>query len=257
MVEVTATSTVTPEPTNRNEPTETPTPEPTPTSTPVPLADLLLEPLLIQSGDLPPGCSGSQVRAEVPHSLRNGPVSQNSIRQILVKNGQTGGSASVPLFESLEDVEAALDLAAEDLPDVEAVNDFDEAAHLGIFSVMNMSPASFAISRRHAVVQGQFIGTTDAYAALSYAKRLEARLEPLVCRDEGAAAPVGTSSVADALTPTQKPRSTQEPTHTPRPTPSSQREAVVRAGTARWSAVSPPARRSACIDIGYRRQKWN
>lgn len=39
------------------------TPTPTATPTPIPLSDIDLEPILIQSGDLPAGYSGSQVKS--------------------------------------------------------------------------------------------------------------------------------------------------------------------------------------------------
>lgn len=190
-----STTTATLEPTNTIPPTETPLPTqpptatPEPTATPVPLADIDLEPLLVQPGDLPPGYAGSQIRVELPDFALRGPEPVNHVRQILSKNGDVGGNVAIVLYESLEDVQEAFVLAAENLPNAAAVDDFTEDGSLGSFAVLNLSAASFAFSRCHAVVSGQLLGTTDVGAALSYAKRLEARLQPYVCID-GEASPV-------------------------------------------------------------------
>jgi len=166
------------------EPTATPTVVPTaaPTETPVPLGDINLEPLLIQPGDLPPGYTASQIRMDFPEFLRDAPEPQGFLRQLIDGRSGIGGSVQVLLYDSLQDVDAALLLVADTIPDPEVSDGYGEKCYISSTSIA-VRTASFAFSRCHAVVLGTFIGTSSIGAATSYAMRLDARLEPVVCRD--------------------------------------------------------------------------
>jgi hypothetical protein len=99
------TDTPTPVPTDTPTPvpTDTPTPVPTDTPTPVPLSGIDLEPILIQSGDLPAGYSGAQVRSVLPGMFDGLPETDNSVYQQFEKDGGPAGGIAIALYESLDD----------------------------------------------------------------------------------------------------------------------------------------------------------
>ncbi len=76
------------------------------------LSEVDLEPLLIQSGDLPAGFSGSQVRDRAPDMFKEVPTPQKAISQQLQRNGSATGTVTVLLYDSADDVAKAYSLTA-------------------------------------------------------------------------------------------------------------------------------------------------
>lgn len=162
-------------------PTEVP---PTAIPTPVPLADIDLEPFLIQSGDLPSGYDGSQVFNEAPAMFDKAPHPINAINQRFEHKDETAGGVSVLLYESTDDVKKAYDVVVDGLVD-DLIVQKPELGEGGVTSVIQiqkgLSFSEGAFHRCHAVVHVRFT-INDERAVESYLERLDKRLQPLVCQ---------------------------------------------------------------------------
>lgn len=190
-----------PEPTETPEPTPTisptATPQPTPTSTPIPLSQVDLEPLLTQSGDLPAGLSGAQVRDSLPEWMSDAlPSPENMIQRQFERDGEAAGGVTVVLYESDVDVDTAyaafvdnfgepvsregLETTRVTVPDIaeeaEAVTIESELAGV------SMNAAGLAFVRCRGVVHIMMTGTSSLIHVESYGKRLDKRLVPAICR---------------------------------------------------------------------------
>ncbi len=204
----TPTDTPLPTPTNTQEPTNTPvpptptnTPVPpsptnTPTATPIPLSELDLEPLLIQPGDLPAGFSGAQVKDVAPNMFDDLSAAENTIDQRFERGGDTAGGVTVFLYDSTSEIEEAYALLMSIEADyvvlltggmnIQTVTGVGEQA---IVSVLSFSVGGFALEssdlafiRCNAVVHIRMAGVVDIDTIKAYAKRLDSRLEPVVCQ---------------------------------------------------------------------------
>ena len=172
-------------PTSTPIPTETPVP-PTPTATPVPLADIDIESLVIQDGDLPAGMSGGQIFGEAPKVLAGAPEPATIIRQELADGSDTVGSVTIGLYETSAYVERTYKILLGGLGDEEAVDGLGDEAAASSFSASvagtDVESVALAFYRCSAVVYIVFSNTSDADVAIAYAKRLDKRLAETVCR---------------------------------------------------------------------------
>lgn len=194
-----------------------PLPTVDPNATPVPLAEINLEPLLIQPGDLPAGMSGGQVTiGRPPDSNKPGgvarglPMSDNEIHQQFERNGESTTNwvnwVSVFLYKSNNDVTTVYDLIRTGFPgswrssdsavifEKKTLNNVGEKATIAtmddpIFSRL----VDIVFVRCNAVVRIRMINSgrmtnrdqeidVVATEAISYAKRLDTRLSQAVCR---------------------------------------------------------------------------
>jgi hypothetical protein len=157
-------------------------------STPVPLAGLNLEPYLIQSGDLPAGYSGVQavkVADDTFPWVSNHGI--NNIYQQLQKNGNSVGNITVFLYDSTDQ----RDLAYKQLINgmgIENQKNIDGIGEKGTYSVMDVvrSGKEIMISelvfvRCNALINITMSETKNIDDLSAYAKKLDARLQPLVC----------------------------------------------------------------------------
>ena len=164
--------------------------EPTPTT--IPISEIDLTELLVQPGDLPAGIDEAQIR-DTPDSLVSWvPKASNVIYQQFDKSGKGMGGVTVWLYETqteaanayselrngivgLEDYDEIGDRSADILPDT------GTALVLGISVEYLLGHLVF--NRCHAVVYvGMAPGASGIEAIRAYAKRLDTRLEPIVCR---------------------------------------------------------------------------
>jgi len=184
----------TPRPTNTPPPTHTPMPTNTPTPTPIPLSELRLEPLLIQPGDLPAGFSGAQVKDVAPSLFDDLPTAENTIDQRFERGGDTAGGVTVFLYDSTSEIEEAYALIMSIEADssimggmnVQAVAGVGEQAIVSVLSLsvwgFTLESSDLAFIRCNAVVHIGMVGVVDIDTIKAYAKRLDSRLEPVVCQ---------------------------------------------------------------------------
>lgn len=186
--------TETPKPTPSVNPTDTP--QPIPTVTPVPLSQIDLEPLLTQSGDLPAGLSGAQVRGFLPEMYDNLPTSDNAIQRQFQRDGDAAGFVTVLVYESSSHCDAAytgiLDGFGDSTvgPDIKAaretISDVGERAEAVTLESevggISLEAIDMAFTRCHAVAHIRMTGTLSLLDIKSYAKRLDNRLAAVACR---------------------------------------------------------------------------
>jgi len=187
---------VTPTPTNTPKPTDTPVP-PTPTNTPtpsaIPLSELELEPLLIQPGDLPAGFSGAQVRDVAPGMFDETPTAENAISQQFERGGDTAGGVAVLLYDSKSEIEEAYALFVSGMAgNVQTVTGVGEQAAVSVWSLsvlgITRKGSELLFIRCGAVAHIRMADVVDIDTITAYAKRLDSRLEPVVCRPDMAKA---------------------------------------------------------------------
>jgi len=146
-----------------------------------PLVSVDLEPLLIQAGDLPAGVTGAQVRDTPPKMFDGMPKAAKAVYQQLAQGNQQTGGVAVFLYET--GVDAGYAFAAKGMGDVDPVADVGEQA---IVTKAADNPAlnfvDLLFRRCAAVVHTRMSGADlDRDTAAAYAKRLDARLKPVVC----------------------------------------------------------------------------
>jgi hypothetical protein len=148
--------------------------------TAVPLADIDLTPLLIQSGDLPAGLSGAQIKDTVPAGLRAVPKPANVIDQRFQQNGTLAGGVVVLLYEASADVDSAFRLAVGEGKTSEPQYGVGDTARIWSPNAV-LTRARVAFTRCHAYIDITF-GQASIDQVTAYAKRLDQRLQPLACR---------------------------------------------------------------------------
>lgn len=171
--------------------TSTPTPQPSPTvtntltPTPVPLSEIKIESIVIEEGDLPAGFSGAQIRDSAPGMFRDLPSAQNTLYQQLQKDGDVAGFITIFLYDSKEDIENAYDLTVSGMTDEAELSSEvgEKATVLFIPSIRAVGTdiAAVAFVRCSAFVYIN-MSTRSEDSVIAYAKRLDGRLERLVCR---------------------------------------------------------------------------
>lgn len=189
-------------PTQTPAPTSTvvPTLAPTPTVTPIPLADLDLVPLLVQSGDLPAGVGTGQVLRGIDIVARGMPDADYAIRLQFSKDEEGLGAVTVWLYAKPEIViEAYREQSGRlmELDDFELVADIGDHAvgvppavsaaraleASGLGSYMDSLIGELVFVRCHAVVHIALpYSTGNLIPMASYARALDERLAPVVCR---------------------------------------------------------------------------
>ena len=172
-------------------PTLTPTAQatamPPPTAAPVPLSEIDLEPLLIQGADLRVGYLGAQIRDYAPPMFDKLPGSENTIYQQLEYNGEQTGGVTVFLYSNENDLSQAYIQVLYAMGDqVEPVQEIGDEAALLFMSIEVLSEkkeyADLAFIRCGALAHIRIGKDSDKESIIAYAKRLDKRLEPIICR---------------------------------------------------------------------------
>ncbi|OGO33242.1 MAG: hypothetical protein A2Z16_00735 [Chloroflexi bacterium RBG_16_54_18] len=154
--------------------------------TEIPLADLDLEPLLLEDGDLPADFKGSTIRhtiEEAPFSELP-PAAQAIVQEIDGYNQDTSNFVYVLLYEDFDDLQEAFEqLVTKSFKfneEAEPIDGIGEQAQFekDEFAFHYIPYEKVAFTRCNALV---YIETsTDS---LNYARRLDARLKETVCRN--------------------------------------------------------------------------
>jgi len=156
------------------------------------LAEIDLESILIQTGDLPAGYSGAQIREQAPEMFSKLPRGEVSVYQQLAKHGDSAGGITVFLYSQSEQVSKAYSLivsgfgTSEDnslltkvtrsLPDI---GEECTATSMKAKQPYVQDACDLAFVRSSAVVHIRMSNATEDDIA-SYAKRLDKRLKNLL-----------------------------------------------------------------------------
>jgi hypothetical protein len=181
-------------------PTEIVIPTSIPTATPIPLSEINIEPFLIQANDLPPQLNGSQVRDQTPEIVPGIPQPINQIYQAF---GRTDGGIVfeksgiyVFIYNDLEAAKYSYQFVLKAMQEgrthgavpkyadpskVHAENEVGEESAWMKAPFMNFEPVTDLAWRNcNAVFYVRMVGDSDV--ANAYARRLNERLTPLICR---------------------------------------------------------------------------
>ena len=153
---------------------------PTPEPTSIPLDQIDLAPIIFQKGDLPPGFEPAQVRA-MTGSLTDGvPTPVNFYSLSLENNGENGGVVDILLYDNEDTTIKAYIAAANNMPGAMTKAEVGDSGTLAT-SFMFIDAVSLTFRRCNTVVTFQFQGTTSKDAALSYAIRIDERIQESIC----------------------------------------------------------------------------
>jgi len=145
----------------------------------VALKDIDLEPLLVQSGDLPSGMSAAQIKDSAPPAMKDYPPATKAIDQRFQRGGKTVGGVVVLLYEQQSDLTTATALVTKIGKYSEVLPDVGEQAKL--FLGTDLLPVrGVTFVRCHAVVDVA-MSNVDTREITAYAKRLDKRLQAVVC----------------------------------------------------------------------------
>lgn len=152
-----------------------------PTATQIPFSALNLEPILITTGDLPPGYEASQIRNELSDLSKASPTPDYFVSQSISYNGNFGGTIDVLIYEDSVKTQSAYQVISNNMPGDSTNIEVGDGGQISSTSFI-VSTVSLSFIRCHAVVSVQFMETTQKDDVVSYAKRLDERLKPLVCQ---------------------------------------------------------------------------
>jgi hypothetical protein len=153
-------------------------------STVVPLTALDLESLLIQPGDLPAGVVGSQVKDKAPPVFKDVPLPVKAIDQRFgLADGAIIGGVTVLLYDSPTDLEKAYAVVIKGMgSSAYPSTEVGDKARIGGLTARTQRIAEVSFVRCHALVSVSLSETPQPDDdTLTYAKRLDRRLTPLVC----------------------------------------------------------------------------
>lgn len=175
----------------------------------VPLSDIKLELLVLQPGDLTASISGGSIEHTAPEGYLELPAADNIIRQYFEQDGERRGSVEVSLYESSSDLERAYNLVVDGMGDSrvseppkpgtvgELMNYREETKVQQLPSIGYKATAlqevrsysgkeknRFLITfvRCHALATIRMGNPADVNVVADYAKRLDKRLTPVVCK---------------------------------------------------------------------------
>ena len=186
----TSTSTISPTHTSIAIPTHTSTAIPTSTSTLTPtdvqLAEISLDEILIQFGDLPAGYSGGQIRYVAPAMFNEMPPAEYTIYQQFAKSSDVSGGVTVFLYKSPQEIEEAFVNTVDGMGDSAKI--VEGIGEKGVITYTSMTVlgsktefGDIVFTRCNAVVHVRMTDIPDEIALSSYATRLDNRLIEILC----------------------------------------------------------------------------
>ena len=153
----------------------------------IPLDEIKLEELLILPGDLPAGYVGQQIKRELPNSLKDLGIYEgiNIASQRFRNADWASEGVTIAIYASAEEPKYIFDeLLTSRLPKVEGLGEVSLIHEGGAFC--DRCSIQVIFFRCHALVYidiyDQLASRDSVYATITtYAKRLDQRLQPLVC----------------------------------------------------------------------------
>lgn len=147
--------------------------------TTVPLSALDLEPLLIQSGDLPAGIAAAQVKDVAPLAFNGYPPTTKAIDQRFQRDGKAVGGVVVLLYEQQDNFNTARSLAMKISESSKPLDGVGEEAKAFLGSDL-LPIRGITFIRCRAIVDVSISNVTIEEVA-AYAMRLDKRLSGVVC----------------------------------------------------------------------------
>lgn len=144
------------------------------------LKEIDLSTVIFQDGDLPAGFEPAQIRSELSDFSDGVPSPDNFISQSVSRNNKHGGIVDILIYEDLSKIKPVYDLIVPEMPGDEESADVGEFGTVAMNSLI-LNTASLTFARCHAVVTFQFQGSFNSVDAVSYAKRLDDRLQKVIC----------------------------------------------------------------------------
>jgi hypothetical protein len=157
-------------------PTHTVVPKPTK----IPLKSIDLSSVIFQPGDLPAGYESGQVRSRLSDFTKNGPAPDNYVSQAMSHNGVAGGLVDILVYEDIGMVQKSYDSTVYQIPGNKQNANIAENSMISV-SILMTKYTSLAFERCHAVVVMQFQGNVQSSEVISYATRLDSRLQKIAC----------------------------------------------------------------------------
>jgi hypothetical protein len=151
-----------------------------PSPTAVSLADVDLESLVLQSGDLPSGIQRGQVRAAVPNAFKGVPAAEQTFNQILERTGSSTGNVTILLYRETNKRDTAYGVMVKGAGSrAQPSNGVGEQAII-FPGTRDLPVSSVSFVRCHAAVDIT-LGDVSAETLMNYAKWLDSRLQEVVC----------------------------------------------------------------------------
>ena len=102
----------------------------------IPLSQLKLDSLLVQTGDLPAGLAGAQIRDTAPGMFKDLPTAENAIYQQFARGGDSAGGVAVFLYEDESKIGQAYDGILNGMgSDTKPISDIGEKASVVVISL--------------------------------------------------------------------------------------------------------------------------
>ena len=144
-------------------------------------ADVDLEPLLIQAGDLPAGMTGAQVRDTAPAMFDAVPKPDKAAYQQLQKNGSQVGGVTVLLYSAGDALSQAYTTVVDGMDDnAQPIAGVGEKAVVSENEVL-VKLVEFAFTRCSALAHVRMVFSGNRDEVTAYAKRLDTRLQSAIC----------------------------------------------------------------------------
>lgn len=174
--------------------TEQAQPVAAPSESPIPLSQINLENLLLQDGDLPTVFVGQQVISRPPVDIGSVPSPDQAINRAFRAGDFASDGVTILLYESAFDLERAYDIVVgiiSESAQPRALAQVGESAvlteetsdpSLMLVGIPPATSAKVVFIRCHALVYiDLFASEADANVAADYARRIDQRLQPVVC----------------------------------------------------------------------------
>lgn len=149
-------------------------------TTAIPLAEVNLESLVLQSGDLPSSVQAGQVRNRVPNALQSVPKAEQTFNQILEHAGSAAGNVTILLYTAPDKRDAAYSVMVKDAGSYAQTSNGVGEQSVIFPGTTSLPVRSVSFVRCQAVVDIT-LGNTAIETITDYAKRLDKRLQSALC----------------------------------------------------------------------------
>lgn len=152
-----------------------------PTAAAIALADIDLEALALQDGDLPAGYSGAQASDKAPGMFDKVLAPIKAFDRRFQKDNANAGGVTILLYATADDAITGYADTFKGMTDDNTSADIGDRAAIGAINNEVINAIDGMFRRCNAVVFVRFADMKSAEPATAYMRRLDTRLQPLVC----------------------------------------------------------------------------